>query len=76
VREFLELDRLVIYKFEESQEMRLIALVETRLIASLQEHNWQQYTGCIVCEERATNDIPSVLNYQEKNCLMPSFKGW
>jgi two-component system sensor histidine kinase/response regulator len=80
VREFLELDRLVIYKFEES-------LVETRLIASLQEetiassksqslHNWQQYTGCIVYEERATNDIPSVLNYQEKNCFVPPFQCW
>jgi two-component system sensor histidine kinase/response regulator len=89
VREFLQLDRLVIYKFDESQvETRLIASVqETRLIASVQEsiiapsktrslHNWQQYTGCIVYEARATNDIPSVLNYQEKNCFVPPFQSW
>ncbi|MBD2606560.1 GAF domain-containing sensor histidine kinase [Scytonema hofmannii FACHB-248] len=80
VREFLELDRLVIYKFDESQ-------VETRLIASVQEsrlassksrslHNWQQYTGCVVYEARATDAIPSVLNYQEKNCFVPPFPGW
>jgi two-component system sensor histidine kinase/response regulator len=79
VREFLELDRLVIYKFDESR-------VETRVIASVQEstlapssqslHNWQQYRGCIVYEARATDAIPSVLNYQEKNCFVPPFECW
>ncbi|GAX43089.1 GAF sensor signal transduction histidine kinase [Tolypothrix sp. NIES-4075] len=80
VREFLELDRLVIYKFDESR-------VETRLIASVQQstlaqsktqsqQNWQQYRGCIVYEARATDAIPSVLNYQEKNCFVPPFECW
>ncbi len=77
VREFLELDRLVIYKFEELQETRLIASVqETRLIASVQEPNWQQYRSCIVYEARATDAIPSVLNYQEKNCFVPPLPCW
>ena len=93
VREFLALDRLVIYKFDESQvetrlipqvetrlipqvETRLIPQVETRLIASLQEHNWQQYRSCIVYEARATDAIPSVLNYQEKNCFVPPLPCW
>jgi two-component system sensor histidine kinase/response regulator len=79
VREFLELDRLVIYKFDESVETRLIASVQDSRVASSKKrslHNWQQYTGCIVYEVRATNDIPSVLNYQEKNCFVPLFQGW
>jgi two-component system sensor histidine kinase/response regulator len=73
VREFLELDRLVIYKFDEST----LNTQESALAPSSQSlHNWQQYRGCIVYEARATDAIPSVLNYHEKNCFVPPFKCW
>ncbi|MGI2906856.1 GAF domain-containing sensor histidine kinase [Tolypothrix sp. VBCCA 56010] len=74
VREFLELDRLVIYKFDESRvksQQSTLAPSKTQLL-----HNWQQYRGCIVYEARATDAIPSVLNYQEKNCFVPPFECW
>ena len=87
VREFLELDRLVIYKFEEpgvnGQESRvnsreLIVNGQKSTVAPSSEslQNWQQYTGCIVYEARATDAIPSVLNYQEENCFVPPFQCW
>ncbi|MBW4447188.1 MAG: GAF domain-containing sensor histidine kinase [Spirirestis rafaelensis WJT71-NPBG6] len=73
VREFLELDRLVIYKFDEST----LNIQESALAPSSQSlHNWQQYRGCIVYEARATDAIPSVLNYHEKNCFVPPFQCW
>ncbi|MBW4610879.1 MAG: GAF domain-containing sensor histidine kinase [Hassallia sp. WJT32-NPBG1] len=73
VREFLELDRLVIYKFDEST----LNTQESALAPSSQSlHNWQQYRGCIVYEARATDAIPSVLNYHEKNCFVPPFQCW
>ncbi|MTJ06642.1 GAF domain-containing sensor histidine kinase [Anabaena sp. UHCC 0204] len=72
VREFLELDRLVIYKFEYTKSKNQNILV-----------NSQQYVrgvslseGCIIYEVCATEDIPSVLNYQEKNCLKPNTQCW
>ena len=73
VREFLKLDRLVIYKFDEST----LNTQESVLAPSSQSlHNWQQYRGCIVYEARATDAIPSVLNYHEKNCFVPPFQCW
>jgi len=73
VRDFLELDRLLIYKFDEST----LKSQESALAPSSQSlHNWQQYRGCIVYEVRATDAIPSVLNYQENNCFVPPFESW
>jgi two-component system, sensor histidine kinase and response regulator len=80
VREFLELDRLVIYKLDESkvkgQESTLNTQQSTLTPSSQSLHNWQQYTGYIVYEARATDAIPSVLNYQENNCFLPPFECW
>lgn len=80
VREFLELDRLVIYKFDESRVNDQGSRVKGKnsaLVPSFQSlHNWQQYRGCIVYEARATDAIPSVLNYQEKNCFVPRLECW
>ncbi|MGI8499812.1 MAG: GAF domain-containing sensor histidine kinase [Hassallia sp.] len=78
VREFLELDRLVIYKFDESRQTRLIASVQESAFAPSSQSldDWQQSTGCIVYEARATDAIPSVLNYQEKNCFVPPSECW
>ncbi|MEH2092718.1 ATPase [Nostoc sp. 'Peltigera membranacea cyanobiont' 213] len=87
VREFLELDRLVIYKFEGSK-------VKTQQYQSSPDDgngkhstsisvnnqsllkDFQEYGGYIVYEARATNAITSVLNYTEKNCFMRTSQCW
>jgi two-component system sensor histidine kinase/response regulator len=76
VREFLELDRLVIYKFESSNLNRQesppnsIASAVQLLPESL------VCRGCIVYEILATNAIPSVLNYKEEHCFTPTSQCW
>ena len=74
VREFLELDRLVIYKFEHSIEQSKVTSQETYTRQSLQDLPRNQ--GYIVYEVRATDTIPSVLNYREKNCFTPTSECW
>ncbi|MCC5651414.1 GAF domain-containing sensor histidine kinase [Nostoc sp. XA013] len=87
VREFLELDRLVIYKFETSK-------VKTQQYqSSIHEKNGkhspsvlvnnqplledcQNYGGYIVYEARATDAITSVLNYTERNCFRRTSQCW
>jgi signal transduction histidine kinase len=87
VREFLELDRLVIYKFEASK-------VKTQQYQSfIHENNGkhspsvlvnnqplledcQNYGGYIVYEARATDAITSVLNYTERNCFRRTSQCW
>ncbi|WP_016951301.1 GAF domain-containing sensor histidine kinase [Anabaena sp. PCC 7108] len=71
VREFLELDRLVIYKFEplkvktqHTQDL-ILSSVNSQSLEQNNENCW----GCIVYEARATDNITSVLNFQEKECL-------
>ncbi|MEJ1934483.1 GAF domain-containing protein, partial [Nostoc sp. NIES-2111] len=68
VREFLELDRLVIYKFE-------AAKVNGQSTSS-QTPDWQKYEGCIVYEALATEAIPSVLHYQEQTCFGRNSSCW
>jgi signal transduction histidine kinase len=70
VREFLELDRLVVYKFNESN-------LDTR--ADYSHHNLQKfpsYAGCVVHEVLANDTISSVLNYSEERCLIPPNECW
>ncbi|BCL38451.1 hypothetical protein NSMS1_48980 [Nostoc sp. MS1] len=69
VREFLELDRLVIYKFE-------AAKVNAQNSTQPQTQDWQKYTGCIVYEVLATEAISSVLHYQEQNCFGRNSPCW
>ncbi|MBW4563060.1 MAG: GAF domain-containing sensor histidine kinase [Mojavia pulchra JT2-VF2] len=108
VREFLELDRLVIYKFEgtrgKTQHQFDTATLNgnnprTRLDSQWVESapastslNGQhspplslnpqppqrdyQHGGCIVYEARATDDIPSVLNYKEEICFVRTSPCW
>jgi two-component system, sensor histidine kinase and response regulator len=75
VREFLELDRLVIYKFEslkvktQHTSFDVQDLVPSLVSSqSLEEDNHNGW-GCIVYEALATDNITSVLNFQEKDCL-------
>ncbi|MBD2530003.1 GAF domain-containing sensor histidine kinase [Nostoc flagelliforme FACHB-838] len=78
VREFLELDRLVIYKFEGSQvkennsKHSLFVSVNNQPLVE----DYQQYGGYIVYEARATDVITSVLNYTEKNCFIRTSQCW
>ncbi|MEM7726289.1 MAG: GAF domain-containing sensor histidine kinase [Cyanobacteria bacterium P01_A01_bin.45] len=72
VREFLDLDRLVIYKFQQSN-----------LTNQSSEYNHQQKNneseqdgGYIVYEVKRTDTIPSVLNHQEKKCFASNSKCW
>ncbi|OUL18570.1 ATPase [Nostoc sp. RF31YmG] len=107
VREFLELDRLVIYKFEDTRGTSLqhpfdtAALngtnLRTRLGAQRGDppqslngqyspktplnpqpplQDYQQHGGCIVYEVRATDTIPSVLNYREEMCFLHTSQCW
>lgn len=63
VREFLDLDRLLVYKFEDSTPNNL-------------QQDSAEYSGCIVYEVLANHTITSVLNYQEKNCFAPTSQCW
>ncbi|MBD2199297.1 MULTISPECIES: GAF domain-containing sensor histidine kinase [Calothrix] len=106
VREFLELDRLVIYKFDDSRNtvqhpFDRAALNEanqdTRFVTQRAdplysvngqyplpnsvnpqppETDYPQHGGCIVYEVRATDTIPSVLNYREEMCFLRNSRCW
>ncbi|MEJ6482695.1 GAF domain-containing sensor histidine kinase [Nostoc punctiforme UO1] len=87
VREFLELDRLVIYKFEGSKVKTQQYQSSTdedngKRSTSISVNNqslvedYQQHGGYIVYEARATDAITCVLNYTEKNCFIPTSQCW
>ncbi|GAA6617320.1 ATP-binding protein [Scytonema sp. NUACC26] len=88
VREFLELDRLVIYKFEYSiaksqetithEQHSPLSLPNYTLFStphSLKE-DLENNTGCVVYEVRAHDAIPSVLHYMEKTCFIQPNQCW
>lgn len=82
VREFLELDRLVIYKFDESPiktKKHPVDISSEQGGVEVEEElrqNFAEYAGCIVYEVRASDAIPSVLNYKEENCFTPTTDCW
>ncbi|MEH1939338.1 MAG: GAF domain-containing sensor histidine kinase [Nostoc sp.] len=87
VREFLELDRLVIYKFAgskvkiqqyESSTQENSGNCSTSISVNNQflQEDYQHYGGYIVYEGRATDAITSVLNYTEKNCFVRTSQCW
>lgn len=73
VRDFLELDRLVIYKFVSSNiETGNTPLLNSFLSSNdqqLREPKPDQLASCIVYESVSKDSIVSVLNYQEDDCL-------
>ncbi|MBD2776304.1 GAF domain-containing sensor histidine kinase [Iningainema tapete] len=71
VREFLELDRLVVYKFNQLKSHNKNPIPDIPL-----EEDLPGYTGCIVYEVLSDHSISSVLNYREKNCLQPRTECW
>ncbi|MBE9052641.1 GAF domain-containing sensor histidine kinase [Nostocales cyanobacterium LEGE 11386] len=76
VREFLELDRLVIYKFQGARVNTQQLTVNEQNPPQPPIQNLQQYGGCIVYEALARNTIPSVLYYQEKTCFNRNSQCW
>jgi two-component system, sensor histidine kinase and response regulator len=79
VREFLELDRLVVYKFEESiinQKSLLTHPDFSTHLHQLPQNNFSESAGCIVYEVCASDTISSVLNYREENCFTPNTECW
>jgi signal transduction histidine kinase len=70
VREFLGLDRLVVYKFNELNKDDRANYSPQNLPKQLND------AGCVVHEILANDTISSVLNYSEEKCLMPSTKCW
>jgi signal transduction histidine kinase len=72
VREFLQLDRLVIYKLEANK-------VKTINNSTNNHHSPQPhypFKGYVVYEAKATESILSVLNSQEENCLIRNSYCW
>ncbi|BAZ05948.1 GAF domain-containing sensor histidine kinase [Calothrix sp. NIES-3974] len=67
VREFLELDRIVVYKFEYPNSSNHSPVVNG---------NYHGGNGCIVYEVRSSTDITSVLNYSEETCFTPTNECW
>lgn len=85
VREFLQVDRLVIYQFEESASRDQGSGIGDqgsgiRIFNSSPAHSPSfdllQHSGLVAYESRATDLIPSVLNYQERNCFSPTSQCW
>ncbi|MEL6456779.1 MAG: GAF domain-containing sensor histidine kinase [Cyanobacteria bacterium J06621_15] len=80
VREFLELDRLVVYKFDEPtlKSLNTHGLIKHYSNQNLHQNlqNSPPYHGCVVHEVLANDTISSVLYYSEEKCLMPSTKCW
>ncbi|AFZ01940.1 GAF domain-containing protein [Calothrix sp. PCC 6303] len=68
VRKFLELDRLVVYKFGEA--------ATTDAIETSHQQETINYIGCIVYETIANQTISSVLNYCEETCFQDTTECW
>ncbi|MBE9212705.1 GAF domain-containing sensor histidine kinase [Plectonema cf. radiosum LEGE 06105] len=76
VREFLELDRLVVYKFNELELNPKNVNINNSHSSLPSLQNPSTYTGCVVHEVLANDTISSVLNYSEERCLIPSSRCW
>ncbi|MES1025413.1 GAF domain-containing sensor histidine kinase [Gloeocapsa sp. BRSZ] len=73
VRDFLQLDRLMIYQFAQDSDREWIATSSQVLPSS---DTWQKHSGCVVYEARAVESIPSMLNYREAGCFIPTSQCW
>ncbi|MGL4618850.1 GAF domain-containing sensor histidine kinase [Chroococcidiopsis sp.] len=88
VREFLQVDRLVVYQFEQqelfireqgagSREQGAGSNSKFKIQNSKLIRNSEFSTqGCVIYEARASESINSVLNYREENCFIPSSRCW
>lgn len=80
VRDFLQLDRLIIYQFTQEDSTHELQSNQEEIVTLLQElpdgDTWQQHSGCVVYEARAAQSIPSILNYREAGCFLPTSQCW
>ncbi|MBE9189460.1 GAF domain-containing sensor histidine kinase [Gloeocapsopsis crepidinum LEGE 06123] len=77
VRDFLQLDRLIIYQFERDSARDSDSHQEGTASSQVLHHsNTWQHSGCVVYEARAAESIPSMLNYREAGCFIPSSQCW
>jgi signal transduction histidine kinase len=78
VRDFLQLDRLMIYQFEGDSTQRSYSNQEGSALSQALHHSdiRQKHSGCVVYEARAAESIPSILNYREAGCFIPSSQCW
>ncbi|PPS45992.1 GAF domain-containing sensor histidine kinase [Chroococcidiopsis sp. TS-821] len=74
VRNFLQLDRLIIYQFAQDNPPEGSATSLQALYSS--SDTWQKHSGCVVYEARAAESIPSMLNYREAGCFIPTSQCW
>jgi len=90
VREFLQVDRLVVYQFEQQKIVgaSLSAIGDQLSVTS----NWLSISGnypsfptpdsrlptqgCVIYEALASESIDSVMTYREENCFFPSCQCW
>jgi len=84
VREFLQVDRLVVYQFERREIVGTsLSVTSDRLPVTTSyprfpnsEFRILPTQGCVIYEARASEAIDSVLNYREENCFVPSSGCW
>ena len=83
VREFLQVDRLVVYQFEQQEIVGAgLSVISDQLSASTPHsplptaHSPFPSQGCVIYEARASESIESVMNYREENCFVPSCQCW
>ncbi|URD50671.1 GAF domain-containing sensor histidine kinase [Chroococcidiopsis sp. CCNUC1] len=89
VREFLQVDRLVVYQFEQQESAigeQLPVIREQGIFnsefrqpkakRSVIPNSEFSTHGCVIYEARASASIDSVLNYREENCFVPASGCW
>ncbi|MDV2990661.1 MAG: Sensor histidine kinase RcsC [Chroococcidiopsis sp. SAG 2025] len=81
VREFLQVDRLVVYQFEQQESVigeQGAGSREQGIFDSAFRipHSAFSTQGCVIYEARASKSIDSVLNYREENCFVPASGCW
>ncbi|MBW4510308.1 MAG: GAF domain-containing protein [Scytonematopsis contorta HA4267-MV1] len=81
VREFLELDRLIVYKIEDfSISNSQLAVRNSPPLPpsplSTPHSPLRTPQSCVIYEVRANDGIVSVLNYQETDCFTPNSRNW
>jgi signal transduction histidine kinase len=75
VREFLELDRLIIYRFLPSQFKNKNILLNQHNLPQIKPTD-QQYQASIVYESLAPDSIPSIVILEEENSLNQTYQSW
>lgn len=76
VREFLQVDRLVVYQFEQQESIISDQLPVTSYQQLPTPDSCFPAHGCVIYEARASKSVDSVLNYREENCFVSASACW